>query len=440
MSGRPKSKMKPIYRSLSVETDECDYVINDKFRIRCPECGSEMISTSGTQLRGNTRVEGFICNNKGCYALKTRKKGRQFTLTSSLNFELMINEMLGKIIHKIAFGTSKKSQIAYDYGLSPALITYIHAKLVSVIERDYSLDDLMLTPSCDIAIAVDETFLKINGKSCYILIASGYQSRKVLGLRVSFTRKEHDLRFLFDEAERNTLNPIKIVTADAWGATQSMVKNLNRDIMLMIHKHKKPYERAVIRNFQYTPTHRIITDIGVRTDFFKKKGKREYFFIEKIELLNPPKKKKRGRPKGVKNGQGIKHPKKRKKKKRGRKNLFTVFTAGQKGYANIDPYRKKIKLGKGVSQAVSAALRETIHLYSRIFIQNNLAENINSVLCARLILSGPKTLESVERKLRVFFFLRNHPEILQEIDVKHRFSNRILKNQIKRCEVLHLLN
>ena len=85
-----------------------------------------------------------------------------------------------------------------------------------------------------------ETFLKILGKSIYIIIAVGYSSRKVLGLRISNTRTAEDLMTVFREADQNTLESIRMISADAWGGKQAMVKQLNRPMTLVIHKHKKP--------------------------------------------------------------------------------------------------------------------------------------------------------------------------------------------------------
>jgi transposase-like protein len=81
-------------------------------------------------------------------------------------------------------------------------------------------------PQLDRAIAIDETFLNIEGKKVYIIIATGYTSRKVLGIKVSFSRKIHDMWEVFDEAECNTKYMIATVISDTWSSTISMVKNL----------------------------------------------------------------------------------------------------------------------------------------------------------------------------------------------------------------------
>ena len=102
-----------------------------------------------------------------------------------------------------------------------------------------------------------------------------------------------------------------------------MAKNLMRPITLIIHKHKKPYNKVVIRRFIYRDFKRITTDIGVKTDVFKRRGVRIYKYLMRAELLNPKTSKRCGRPRCAKNGHGKKNVKSN--KKRGRKGLFSVF-------------------------------------------------------------------------------------------------------------------
>ena len=153
--------------------------------------------------------------------------------------------------------------------------------------------------------------------------------------------------------------------------------------------------------------------------------------------LTPKVKKKRGRPKGA-TSKKRKKPS-RPKKKRGRKGLYTVFTKGAIGYATIDPYRDKIKIRKGLSSTVAAALNATLILFALMSIQNNLAENINSFLRAVLRLTGPKTIESVERRIRATLKLRNHPELLYEIEIERTVRGKFVINDLKLIEYVDLL-
>src|SRR6056297_3420847 len=429
MVGRPKKIYTPLHRNVYIETSSKQRLLFATILLMCPICQSTLIGCYGTKKRKNSRVEYFQCKNPNCSFLENHKQGKQFQLTSSYKFKTEIWNYLTDLYGDLIKDGAKHRSVAKKYHVSESLISQLRSDLEDAIESYSGLDQLVDVPQPDRAIAIDETFLKIARKSVYIIIATGYSTHKTLGLKVSKTRKEQDMREVFDEAERNTKKTITLVSADAWGATQAMVKNLLRNITLVVHKHKKPYDKAVIRHFTYSDTERITTDIGVKTDVFTKKKRKEYYYKVIKKLINKPPSKPVGRPKGVKNGQGKKKKKSTKKKKRGRKGLFAVFTRGKRGYVNVDPYRKMLKVSKGCLGAVAAALNRAFEIYSRKSIQNNIAENINSVLQALMRLRGPKTIDSVEKRLRATIIVRNTPEILQTIRIKRNLHGDFLLKQ-----------
>ena len=213
---------------------------------------------------------------------------------------------------------------------------------------------------------------------------------------------------------------------------------MNREITHVIHPHKKPFKKAIIKHYTYENNERITTTIGVKSNFFKKRGKRQFRYMEARTVLTPEMKKKLGRPTGSKTKKRRKKP--RTKKNRGRKGLYTVFKKGTIGYATIDPYRDKLKVGKGLSSPVGAGLNATLKLFPLMSIQNNLAENINSILRAIIRLRGPKTIESVERRIRGTLKIRNHPEILDEVRIMRQVRGDFLMNNLKLIECADLLD
>ena len=203
-----------------------------------------------------------------------------------------------------------------------------------------------------------------------------------------------------------------------------------------IHPHKKPFDKVILREYTYTNNELIMTTIGVKADFFKRRGKRQFRYMEARTSLKPKKKGKRGRPKGSKTKKKKIPP--RPKQKRGRKGLYNVFTKGTIGYATIDPYRDKLKVRKGMSSAVGATLNATLCLFALMSIQNNLSENINALLRSMLRLTGPKTIESVEQRIRATFKLRNHPELLGEILIPRKVRGEFLLNNLDAIEIAEL--
>ncbi|WP_457559418.1 hypothetical protein [Candidatus Harpocratesius sp.] len=394
--------------------------------IQCPICKSYEIGYNGTQKRENSRIQSYRCYNSKCSFRKSSKGGKQFTIFSSLFLTFILQSYLDQILSKLFNAQGKMVEIAHDHEISPSLMNYLYGKLQITLDRHHGLHNLVDHSQKDQAIAIDETFLTINGKSFYIIMATGYASHKILGLKVSRTRKMDDLRQVFEEADRNTIKPITIITADAWNGTQALARYLDRPITIIIHKHKKPYEKVVIKRYEYDLDYRYISVVGMKSDFCKKRTKKEYFYMESKENRYILPKKKRGRPKGVKNCRRKKKTSRSKKNKRGRKELFEVFDHGKKGYAKVDPHRKTMRIGKNISKAVAATIKDTFKLFSKSFIQNNLAEHKNSLLSNYLVLSGPKTAESIEKRLRMFIICKNNPQLFENLAINHNFQKKNL--------------
>ena len=286
---------------------------------------------------------------------------------------------------------------------------------------------------------MDETFLKIEGTSIYIIVATGYKTHKILGLKVSKTRKEKDMREVFDEAEKNTKKPISNVISDGWGATQKMTENLGREITHIIHKHKKPYKKVVVKHYFYTKTHRITLQIGIKNDLFKKRGKRVFYYTVFKTPINPLPPKKRGSPKGSKNKSKSKK-KSVKTKNPGKRGLLKVFYNGKRGYVKVDPYRLTLKFSKNMDPKLISVLKELFELFFRKTIQNNVGEGSNSVLQSLLKLCGPKTIPSVEDKIRAFAMIRNQPELLSKVRIDRNIRGTFISCDLITPELAHLLS
>jgi transposase-like protein len=438
MVGRKKRVYGPLWRPIEAQSESGARFSLGKIQLLCPVCGSPKVGPYGTHGRESTRVETFQCKKRKCPHLKKHKVGKQFVLTTSYQFKELIFGKLKALYEDLLKDGAKNKTIAKKYGISESQVSTLRTEIESAIDKLNGLDMLVLTPQPDTAVAIDETFLKIEGTSIYIIIATGYTSHKTLGIKVSKSRSEEDIREVFNEAEINTEHNISTISSDALNATQAIAKNLNREITHVIHPHKKPFKKAIIRHYTYENNERVTTTIGVKSNFFKKRGKRQFRYMEARTDLTLKIRKKRGRPKGSKTKKRRRTP--RTKKKRGRKGLYTVFEKGTIGYATINPYRDKLKIGKGLSRPVGAGLNATLKLFPLMSIQNNLAENINSILRAIIRLRGPKTIKSVERRIRATLKIRNHPEILDEVRITRQVRGNFLMNNLKLIECADLLD
>ncbi|MHA1151042.1 MAG: DDE-type integrase/transposase/recombinase [Promethearchaeota archaeon] len=438
MAGRKKKPLKPVFRDLVIIMKGITDLMLGQIQIKCPLCGSWKIAPNGTRPRKGRRIEAFICRNKKCKN-GDHKTPKQFILTTSYEFKQLIFTKHERLYEDLLKDGAKCKTIAKKYKVSPSQISKLREAFVKALDKLEGLDKLVKVPQSDRTICMDETFLKIEGTSIYIIVATGYKTHKILGLKVSKTRKEEDMREVFDEAEKNTKKPIKHVISDGWGATQKMTKNLGREITHVIHKHKKPYKKVVAKHYFYTKTRRIILEIGVKNDIFKKRGKRVSYYTISKTPLNSPMKKNRGRPKGSKN-----KPKSKENltppKKRGRKGLFKVFNKGKRGYMKVDPYRITLRFSKTIDPKVISVLKELFELFIRKTIQNNVGEGSNSMLQSLLKLCGPKTISSVEEKIRAFAMIRNRPELLCKVRIDRNIRGTFISCDLITPELAQLLS
>jgi len=434
MAGRPIKVYSDILYPITCVMDDGTIVPHGEIIILCPICYSSCVGMYGSQKLKAGIWPKFQCKNPLCPALEYLKKGKQFTLQTSALFKDALTTRLSEILSPLLRGDTTQEALGKFYNRSPSLMTYIRKKVEDLLEKGNQLENLVLNAPMDDAIAMDEMFLKIEGKAVYVIMATSYGSKKVLGIKVGQIRDEQMMRIVFDEAEKNNGKQFSLITIDAWGGSMKMAKSLLRPISVVIHKHKSPYDRAVLWNIEYKGTKRIIHKVGVKTDFFKKRCTREYHYLVEIEDLTVSPPKKRGRPKGTKNGQGkgaYKKKPKNEQKKRGPKGVFLVFDKGKKGYAKVDPGRMKVRIAKGGSTAVAAVLNQVILFFSRMTIQNNLAENKNSVVEHRVWRSGPKDDLSIERRLRTFLYFLNNPGELAKVRIDHRLRGDLVYKEMR---------
>jgi len=434
MTGRPTKVYSSLYEPITVlqsdgTTDQFEDIL-----ILCPICCSNLVGTYGYQESKTGLKTKFQCKNPRCPALRYLRKGKQFTLQTSALFKEALKKHVTQIVSALIRGDTTQAAVGQRYHRSSALMTVLRHKAENGLEKHKGLDNLVLNPPLNNAVSLDEMFLKIEGKHIYNVMATCYGKKQVLGVKIAPSRDESIMRGVFEEAERNNGKIFEILTIDAWGGSIKMAKDLGRPIIVVIHKHKAPYNKVVIWKIEYEENKRIIHKIGLKTDFFKTRKTRLYYYLREEEDLTvlPPKKK--GRPKGVKNGHGkgpYKKVPKNKQKKRGPKGIFAIFDKGTKYYAQVDPGKGLVKLSKGGSSTVRAVLNQVIQVFAKMTIQNNLAENKNSVVEHRVWRSGPKFIAGFEKRIRTFLFYLNNPDEIRKIEINHRLRGDLVYTELK---------
>ncbi len=178
MIGRKKKIYKPLWRSIEVETERGTRFSIGKIHLNCPACGSPLVGEYGTHERKITRVEIFQCKNKSCVHLKEYKTPKHFVLTTSQQFQALIAVKLQNFYEDLMIDGTRQNALAKKYGISQAQVSALRFELEKAIDALHRLDSLVVESQPDSAIAIDETFLKIEGVSIYVILATGYKSRK----------------------------------------------------------------------------------------------------------------------------------------------------------------------------------------------------------------------------------------------------------------------
>lgn len=391
--------------------------------ICCPDCFTTDVSLNGTRPRDNGRVQAYICNDTACRKKRGKKTGRQFTVLTSGEIAKLVDREIEEMIDALYRRGAKAKTVAAQHGVSDAFVSLLRSAVDKTIARGVKRDKLVSHKTRDRAVSIDETFFKIDGETLYVIIVRGYKSSKVLAVNVSTSRAEEDMRKAFDEAQANSSKRIEVITADAHEATRAMARHLGHPVTLIVHPHKKPYDKAIIERIEYDGDVRIETLIGVSTDIFEKQKKREYHVRQVTKPVNPPAPKPRGRPKGSKNKAKVKAKGKTgkiKPKKRGRPSIFEVFKSGRKGYVKVKPKKQQLVFRMGTITSVMKGMQDAFELFSGKTIQNNHSETGNNTIRAVVNLGGLRSKEKLSGRIRSVERMRNDPALQPNKKIKGR--------------------
>jgi hypothetical protein len=258
----------------------------------------------------------------------------------------------------------------------------------------------------------------------------GYNSSKVIGINVSPARAEADMRKAFDEAQANSSKRIEVITTDAHEATRAMTRHIGYPVTLIVHPHKKPYDKAIIERIEYDGDLQVHTLIGVSTDIFTKQKKRQYHYKQVTRPINTPAPKPRGRPKGSKNKSKAGSKDKKKPKKRGRPSIFEVFKSGRKGYVNVKPRKHQLGFSGIVIPPVLKGMHDAFDLFASKCIQNNHSETTNNTLRSVVNLGGQRSVEHLDHRIRSVMYMRNDPKLKPQLKLRRKHRGQLYLKRI----------
>ncbi len=166
MAGRPKTQYHPIFRTLHATLEDGTTFSLTKIPVLCPKCESQLVGPYGTQPDGDGGDEKFQCKDPDCPFLKHHAHGHQFNIRTSARFQQALAAYLTNILAPLVSGTMSQSVLAGQIHRSPALVTYLRHKVEARLQELDQLQKLVLNPTLEDAVALDEFFLTIEGRGC----------------------------------------------------------------------------------------------------------------------------------------------------------------------------------------------------------------------------------------------------------------------------------
>ena len=199
-------------------------------------------------------------------------------------------------------GTSNNKRLKDALNKSDSSISELLERIVAIVNESPSALAFWSKPVDALAILSDESFLTIRDKTWYIL-AIRTPEGEVLNIDIVEHRTADILLDIVITALNRFITLFKIFMTDGFSAYKNVAKKIGYDLIHVQCIPEPPYKRVIIDQILYVGNEVITTTLATGDDILKETNAfvaQDSLRIEKIEH------RKRGRPKGSKNGSGKK--------------------------------------------------------------------------------------------------------------------------------------
>lgn len=398
-----------------------------EFKIECPnqkdaECPHE-IDKNGHAVNTKARSQQYYC--------KTCK--RYFYTNTSRFFKQFDTNIKQRIEHHLMDGNLKNFDLAKLCNWSISGAGRILDKILcEIAEKLPEIRETLGKVHVKI-VFMDETFLKIHGKTWYLIMAIS-ETGLILAAELKEHRDQGTIIRMMHEIEKQLDTPIPIFATDGLSTYKGVALALHHDLIHIRHIHAPPYGRVEIDAIKLlsSPGEVEIMTISTLNDIFQQGG----VFLARVEkktlsILNPPPKK-RGRKKGGKNRpkEVINAEKQEKEQNPG--------TRGRPKKKNENPvYIFKVDKENGCIQpwcegAQDAAniLTSVYHVFGKKCITTNLIEKEFSAFKILICFRGRRSITRWKRLIQGYCLIRNNPFILKKILPSIPLSGTAIKNAL----------
>lgn len=386
--------------------------INLPFKVECPNQREPEdfhdIAKNGHAVKTQARSQQYYC--KSCHRYFYANTSRFF-----IQFETKIKQ---RIEQHLMNGNLKNFDLAKLCNWSISGAGRILDKILEDIgEKAPELRETLGKIHVRI-VFMDETFLKIHGKTWYLIMAIS-ETGIILGAELREHRDQETLIRMMHKIEAHLDTSIPIFATDGLSTYKGVALALHHDLIHIRHIHAPPYGRIEIDAIKLlaVPGKVEVTTISTMNDIFHHGG----VFLARVQkkthsTLNPPPKK-RGRKRGGKNRpkevikaekvQKEQNPGKRGRLKKMNDNPVLVFKVDKRNGC-IQPW------GEGGQDAANI-LTSLYHVFGEKCITTNPIEKEFSAFKILICFRGRRSLARWQRLVRGYCWIRNNPFIIKEI-------------------------
>ena len=407
-----------------------DSFISFDFPIVCPRCRERPARLVKVGRDGSIKnnPQRYRCKSCGAYCM-----------AHTSNFwQVQRCEFIARVLETRYSEARSYESLCREYHLSLAQLTrLLNAFWVTVLEEAIALEQLedqwlgMPRQVCETiqAIWVDETFIKIQGRTWYLIVAVDKIGR-VIHHRLMANRSEEALEAFWNELVYKCPH-IQLLVTDGWTVYERICKNQKCHLFHVQHIHKDDRRQVQVTQYEYDADRgmHIIKQLGMTTGALLTSEPSIIRYLIKREK-DRARKRKSGRPKGRKDTR----PRKKKAQsspyadrgtkamrpalgKRGRKNVFTTgqpfvldpfFPWRGFGVVALPPSTTTCEPSLEIPLfQVFTLVSLVAHTFPQIHITSNRIESCFSRFDAWQEVRGRRTPCTVDRDATLFFTYDN---------------------------------
>lgn len=397
-----------------------------EFDILCPVSGCKSIKANGFDYHLKEPVQTYKCKIHERYF---------FAHTSWLMVKLT-EIIIERILLAVFSSSTPGIELAERYNLSAPILSrlvvncedYVDSVISKINQEKVQYHKLQLPSLLETVIWIDETFFKVGKKSWALILAIDCNGN-VLGWKFGKTRNAKDIENVLIQVGEN-MPDWSVVIGDGAKAYAKAIRTFRKRAYLIQQFHTHPWERARITEFSKLSEHKVREDI-IEFDYraFVNDEPQIGYAIQREFTMDKPEKR-RGRPKGVKNGEGKKKVRKLTKSKRGPKSLVKSGRPFQFGHTmnflEINWLGNDLKTVTTPDRGtVMRLLNTTFMIYGNRCIVSNRIESFNSQIKQVIPQRGMRDKNKVENRIERFIQLNNRDPIVSSSQMTLPISSKL---------------